>query len=195
MPAPYEFRKKYICGTENIFQYMWTDPGIPEYRFQAAFDGDYFLSVGLYDRSEKSYLRAISDPTLKEFSYQDWVDGQCSNMGPIAPNEPQRVIAYARLRLLELHVFLRKIDDAGTEAQYLAIHYQESTPGYRYSALAGIFWETYQTERDISDACAAVRKEAQQYQDELFSSFTYGYENRGPDADTICPFQSFNGSG
>ncbi len=93
----------------EYYRFMWSEPVSPLYRFQAAYDGDYFTSIGLYDRAERNYLNAINSQTLKPGSTVDWErDHQCPvNPGEKPdPTERQTITAYARLRLLELYMYL-----------------------------------------------------------------------------------------
>ena len=182
-------REIYMWDGET-FRFMWVDPGDPEYRFQAAFDGDYFTLIGLYDKSEKLYKRVINDSALKAFSFEEY----CPDADVITePDEPQRIMAYARFRLLELLVYLQKMDAAENAWEYLATHYTETTPGYRYASLSNSFWEAYHNANSIDEACLAVRNEAQQFEEEVLRTLDYGGNNQGPTLDTICPFHSGSG--
>jgi hypothetical protein len=118
------------------YRYMWTDPGDPVFRFQAAFSGDYYSAIRLYDRAEISYRRAINDSSLRRFSTSEWRKnnnaGEC-NWYPFEPDEPQRIIAYARLRLLELMVYLNKSDAAVSLVQNFEDNFSITSPGYRFA--------------------------------------------------------------
>jgi hypothetical protein len=184
--GPWRIPKDIYMWDGEYYRFMWTDPGVPEYRFQAAFDGDYYAAIGLYDKSEKMYLRAINDSALKAFSYKD--SNYCSNPGESDPNEPQWIMAYARFRLLELYVNLQRMNDAENEWYYLAHNYQSTTPGYPFSSLANTFWKAFQADNNIGNACVAVKNTAGQYDKDRFGLMNYGYLNPGPTLDTICPF-------
>ena len=184
--GPWRIRKDIYMWDGKYYRFMWTDPGVPKYRFQAAFDGDYYAAIGLYDKSESLYLRSINDFTLKAFSYND--SSYCSNPGPSDPNEPQWIKAYARFRLLELFVSLRRMTEAENEWYYLAHNFQPTTPGYPFALLANTFWEAYQTDNNIDDACMAVKNASVQYAQDGFGLMNYGYLNPGPKPGTLCPF-------
>jgi hypothetical protein len=178
----------------EYYRYMWMDPGDPQYRFQTVFSGDYYSAISLYDRSETQYRKAINDSTLKRFSNKDWRDknniGECK-WEPYDPDEPQRIISYARFRLVELLVFLKKMNSAESLVIYLDDNNKETTPGYRYALLAITFWNAYQVNKNIGDACKAVRYEAAQHSEEIFGSLDY--ETGGlssPTLENICPFHS-----
>ncbi len=183
--------EKYIHMWDGVtFRSMWKEFDDPKYRFQAAFDGDYFINIALFDRSKEYYERAIHNSSLKAFSFEEY----CPDAGVLTePDEPQRIMAYARFRLLELLVYLQKMNDAENMWEYLANNYSETTPGYRYASLANSFWEAYHNTNSIDEACSAVRNEAQQFEQEVFGTLNYGAKNPGPTLDTICPFHSDEG--
>lgn len=177
----------------GYYRSMWDDPGEPSYRFQAAFNADYYIEIKLYDRSEASYRRAINDSSLKPYYSLEWGKEnnrqRCDGKSP-EPNEPQRIIAYARFRLLELNIYLHEIGAAKSGVLYLADNYKETTPGYRYALLAITFWDAYSVRNKIDDACAAVRYEAAQFEEEVFGPMNYGKYYPVPSLETICPFHS-----
>ena len=185
--GPHRIPKDINMWGADSYRYVWTDPGTPEYIFQAAFDGDYCAELGLYQQSEKAYRKAISDSALKSFTF--YGDG-CGNPEYWEPDDPQTILAYARFRLLELLVYLKEWNAAQVEWNYLSGTYTQETPGYWYSVLAGVFWDAYQTENDIEKACEAVEKMAAQNSREIFNPLYFGTLNPGPTLDTICPFTS-----
>jgi hypothetical protein len=177
----------------RYYRFIWRDPGDPEYRFQAAFNGDYYSQIHLYDQAEESYRRAINDSSLRKFSMQEWskeaLGDWCTVPIDTEPGEPQRIIAYARLRLLELNVFQQKMAAAESGWIFISENYTETNPGYRYAILAKTFWETYQSRRNIADACAAVKNQAAQDQEGILGPLHYGESAiPGPTVETICPF-------
>jgi hypothetical protein len=174
------------------YRYMWTDPGVPEFRFQAAFDGDYYAFVGFYDRAEASYFQAIHDPSLK--TLDTWTEAgllghDCSPSKD--SDEPLRIMAYARLRLLELYAYLGRNEDAAAEWDYLDAHYSVGTTGYPYASLAKTFWNSYSADGDVGSACAAVRDQSKSGEGDVFGPMkAYGYGNLTPTPETICPYTS-----
>ncbi len=173
------------------YEYMWREPGKPEFQFQAAFDGDYFTLEGLYDKSEARYRKALNDPSLKPFT-NDNIRG-CYTPGDFDPDESKKITVYARFRLMELEAFMKKTGEAETEWRYLMTHYEESAPGYNLVLLADAFWETYRADNNISDACSAVRTLAEKNEKPGFGLMDYGAFNPRPTLDTICPFHSGSG--
>ncbi len=189
--GPQRDAKHIFMWNGEQYQYMWTDPGNPEFRFQAAFDGDYFALRGLFDKSEARYRKALNDPSLKPFTNENY--HVCYNPGDFDPDESQEIMAYARFRLMELEAFLGKLGAAETDWRYLTTQYEESAPGYNFVLLADAFWETYRADNNISDACSAVRTLAEKNEKPGFGLMDYGALNPRPTLDTICPFYSGSG--
>jgi hypothetical protein len=183
----------------DAYRYMWREYAAPEYRFQAAYDGDYYSYLGLFRDAETMYLRAVFDSSLKPGSRADWGrDGGCPLDAGVKqdPTEPDRIRAYAQFRLVELFVRVGRVLEAQAHWNDLRRRYPIGAPGHIYSYLAGVFWWAYADEGDISAACSAVRQEAQKNERETFDLFdSYGDLNPGPTADTICPFSAPAGEG
>jgi len=178
----------------EYFQYMWRENAPPVYRFQAALDGDYFSSLGLFDRAEIKYLRAVFDESLKPGSRGDWMrDGSCPSIHEVLADltEPPRIRAYARFRLVELYVNIGRVMEAESHRTYLRTNYPLGSPGYIYAYLANAFWWEYVKNEDVTAACTVVRQEAEKFQTDVFGLFdNYGYSDSIPSLDNICPFTS-----
>jgi hypothetical protein len=176
----------------EYYHYAWREPTEPQYRFQAALDGDYFSFIGLYDRAERMYLRAVFDESLKPGSPGDWKkNGGCplDESEQPDPAEPPRIQAYARFRLVELFVRAGRVMEGEWHRSYMRTNYPPGSPGYIYAYLANTFWWEYNNTEDIAAACGAVKREAERNSADVFALFgTYGYLNPGPTADDICPF-------
>jgi hypothetical protein len=181
----------------EYYRYMWRLYSDPQYRFQAAYDGDYYAYIGMFDRAEISYLRAVFDESLPSGSRGDWMrDGGCKSEAAVKPDssEPPSVKAYARFRLVELLVRIGRVREAESHRTYLRNAYPLGSPGYLYAHLANIFWWGYMQEEDISAACVRVRQEAEKHAADVFNPFTtYGSLNPGPTIGNICPFPASSG--
>ncbi|MBN1437818.1 MAG: hypothetical protein JW929_00275 [Anaerolineales bacterium] len=176
------------------YHYMWREFAPPQYRFQAAYDGDYYAYLGLYRAAETMYLRAVYDSSLRPASPADWQkDGGCPAADGLTPNpaEQQKIRAYAWLRLVELFVRVGRVREAEMHWDYLRKGYPIGVPGHIYAYLGSAFWWEYAKDSDISAACAAVRREAQKFEAEVFGPFgSYGAHNPGPTLESICPFDA-----
>jgi hypothetical protein len=196
--GPWRYGNSIYMWDGQYYRYMWSDPGSPTYRFEAAFDGDYFTAVGLFDKAEASYRRAIHDTSLLAFDYTEWsekvYDGYCWNDFS-DPDEAYKIVAYARLRLLELYVFLGRQDEAKIVWEFIRTHFSEATAGYAYAALAKVFWDSYSSDGDIEAACTQVREMTHENTEEvyLWMVLLYGSENYSfylSLKKSICPFPS-----
>jgi hypothetical protein len=178
----------------EYYRYMWREFSPPEYRFQAAYDGDYQAFLGLYDRAETSYLRAVFDESLKAGSRGDWRrDGDCHPAEEEKPDaaEPGTMQAYARFRLVELFVRVGRVMEAESHRSYLRVNSPLGNPGYIYAYLANVFWWKYVETEDVGAACAAVRTAAGENKQDVLELFDeYGGANPGPTLDSLCPFTS-----
>jgi hypothetical protein len=186
--GPVKITKSIYMWNGVYYQYMWTDPGVPYYQFQAVFAGDYYSTIGLYDKAERSYWRAINDPTLKPFVFSTLEE--CMGRQPWEPKDPNYVLAYARFRFVELLAFIGNDSESENELNQLKGIFPEQTLGHQYTNLADIFWKAYRPKKDIDGACAAVRDEASRRPDEIFDPLYFGYQDPGPTLETICPFTS-----
>jgi hypothetical protein len=178
----------------EYYRHMWREPVAPVYRFQAAFDGDLFSSLALFDKAETMYLRAVFDSSLKPGSPADWKkDMECPMGATETPDstEPQKIQAYARFRLVELFVRAGRVMEAEWHRSYLRSNYPPGTPGYIYGYLANTFWWEYVKEEDIAAACGAVKRESEKNKADVFALFSaYGFQNPGPTLESICPFSA-----
>jgi hypothetical protein len=192
--AIYRIPKDVYMWDGEYYQFMWTDPGAPEFRFQAALDGDYYSIIGLFDQAETAYLRAVFDESLKPGSMADWKKETSCLLDPgerADPTEPARIRAYARFRLVELYVRIGRVMEAESHRTYLRTNYPLGSPGYIYAYLANTFWWEYVKDEDMTAACAAVRSEAEKNQTDVFALFdNYQSLMDGPTLDTICPFST-----
>jgi hypothetical protein len=188
--GPVKITKNIYMWDGAYYRYMWTDQGKPYFTFQAAFAGDYYSTVGLYDKADHSYRRAIEDPGLQPYVFDNY---ECSDTRPWNPPSPDYVLGYARFRLVELLAFLGKDVESEYQLTQLEVNFPNSALGHQYATLAGVFWSAFSPKKDIDGACAAVREEAARRPNEIFDPLYFGYQDPGPTLDTICPFHSGSG--
>jgi hypothetical protein len=188
--GPVRMAKKIYMWDGEYYRYMWTDPGTPIYKFQAAFDGDYYSRISLFDKSEASYRMVIQDPSLKPYEFNDY---GCVDRKNWEPDDPTTIIAYTRFRLVELLAFGNLISEANVELAQLAGDFPEGAQGHQYAYLAASFWDAFQANKDIDAACEAVRSEAAKQPETVFDPIYYGWANEQGSVDTICPFHSDKG--
>jgi len=143
------------CYPSAFVWYIWEWDGqdfaysrtlsAPRYRIQAIRDADALSwdapkAIGFYQE-------AIFDDSLLAW-----------HSSPFAPSndfeERSRLSAYARYRLVVLHVAEGNTPAAETAYDTLQRLYPTGTPGSKYAELAREFWEVYQVSGDIAQACA-----------------------------------------
>lgn len=181
-----------------------TDP--PEYRFQAVQDGDRASLAGQYDKALGFYQQAIFDDKLEGWSraQRDYVlqvhfdqeDGTATPVEtrpPLDPAEYPALAAYARYRIMLLHVVQGHLSDAKVVYDTLQAKFPEGQHGYIQAELATAFWKRYAMSGDIGDACnAAIEYTQSNSIDILFylgNNSQYGSQNLAYTPETVCPFQ------
>jgi hypothetical protein len=123
-----------------------TELGAAEYRFQAVQDGDRATSAGKFDRALGLYQQAIFDASLQGWSENRLLyemerarerdSGQAPSPQPTPipdPAEYPNLAAYARYRILLLHVVRGYLTEAGTVYSALEERYPEGQVGHAYA--------------------------------------------------------------
>jgi hypothetical protein len=180
------------------------DFAAPEYRFQAAYDGDNFSHRGEYDKAFDSYQRVILSDGLQWYSparAQYIWDAFMSNIGgnPLPtlqspdPDEYPNLAAYAHYRMMLVKVLQGSMMDAEYELKALQKKYPEGTPGEIFARVAQIFWEEYHLSGNIGQSCSRVIKLVEDNQVEVFKylgidGYMGMYLPRYTPLD-ICPFE------
>ena len=147
-----------------------TEFSSPEYRFQAAYDGDQSALSGKYKKALAFYQDVIFSDKLKwwtaerhsyesDLFYWDPPDSKPIMPDP-DPNEYVNLAAYARYRIMLLYLLQGWESDAQVVYETLLAKYPEGTPGSIYTRLAQLFREEYQVSRDMGQACQAVIADA-----------------------------------
>jgi len=133
----------------------------PEYRFQAVQDGDRATRAGEYDQALSLYQQAVRSVSLQGWTqalrnYQQEIDlfptPQPTPMPD--PAEYDNLAAYAHFRTLLLYVVQGDVPEAKVIHDTLQQKYFEGQIGHAYAEMATTFWNEYQTEKNIGQACA-----------------------------------------
>jgi len=167
----------------------------PTYRFQAVQDGDDASLLGDYDKALASYERATLDEDLLGWSQgQLWPDsayGESPTPAP-DPDERPRLNAYARYRIMLLHIVRGALSEAQLVYDTLQEEFPPDAAGHQYAKLATAFWIEYKASEDIAAACSKAIEHAAAHSGELLaplgSSF-YGIDQRDRVPEDICPFR------
>ncbi len=155
--------------------YMWdgeayslyrTELGPPEHRFQAIQDGDEAMRWNEYDKALAFYQQAIFDEKLKAWSLEqreyEWAiwdarfDPETPTPAPtpaLDPAEYPNLAAYARYRIMLLHLQHGYESDAKIVYDTLQQKFPDGQAGHTYAELAATFWSDYQTNHDLKQAC------------------------------------------
>ena len=184
----------------SLIQKRWS---VPQYRFQAAYDGDRAALDGDYDNALALYQDVIfSDKldwwSLERSQYEDdlfhWVEGELVPVMPEPdPDEYAYLSAYARYRIMLLYILQGWESDAEVVYHTLLDAYPAGKPGSIFANVARAFWEGYQDEGKITQGCDRAVDLVQSNQDEVFRYIgvngqlgsgigQYTYQD-------ICPFE------
>jgi len=170
----------------------------PIYRFQAVQDGDDATRFGEYEKALAFYQQAIFDRDLLGWSRgQYWPDAWYKSElmgGPMPtptpdPNERPRLEAYARYRIMLLHILKGHLPEATIVYNTLREKFPEGKIGHSYAELADVFWQVYFESEDIDAACQNATVFAEATAEDILvplGSDFYGWANRDYGAQDIC---------
>jgi hypothetical protein len=129
-------------------------------------DGDYATALELYDQ------------VIRDDSLMDWIDPD---------TERANLSAYAMFREVVTHLQLADMNAA--QVAYLALRdaYPPASLGGAYGLLGQAFWTAYQSNDNISLACAQARAFAQANEATILQPLYFGYANPTYTAADICP--------
>ncbi len=139
----------------------------PSYRFEALQDGEVATIEGRYDQALDFYQQVIFDDKLDWWSekksknlYDRWESAFFGTPGtptptllPPDPNEYNNLAAYARYRIMIIHVLRGDLQAAQVVYDALQEKFPSGSVGHEYEELASAFWMEYQNTRNISRAC------------------------------------------
>jgi hypothetical protein len=183
-------------GYKIAFARWQYDP--PTYRFQAVRDGDDATRFGEYEKALTFYQQAIFDVDLLGWSRgQFWPDDwyRREMMGGPSPTptpdpvERPRLEAYARYRIMLLHIIQGHLPEATTVYNTLREKFPDGKVGHSYAELAEVFWQAYSENEDIDAACQSATDFASAHAEDILvrlGSDFYGWANRNYAAQDIC---------
>jgi len=173
----------------------------PIFRFEAIQDGDTASLRGQYDLALDFYQAAIFSDTLKSWSADIWYRlveenaqerigyPDISNM-PFNQPEYDQLAAYARYRIMLLHLLHGYESDAQTVYETLQKKFPQGNSGHTYVELAAVFWMEYQLSHDIGSACNKAVAYATDHEDLLTPlGNNHGYWSRRYVPQSVCPLQ------
>jgi hypothetical protein len=140
----------------TAFTLARSEDGPPAYRLHALWDGDDASRLGRYDEALALYQRVIFDESLlpwwkiPTFSYPG---AYADEPQPPDPDERPRLSAYARYRIMLLHIVQGNFAEAKIVYDTLLSRFPLGSVGHQYAELATLFWDEYQKAGDIAPAC------------------------------------------
>lgn len=193
-------------GTSFVLTHTQLAP--PEYRFQAVQDGDRATLAGEYDKAFGFYQQAIFDDKLDWFSQERRII--LVNAEPdisLAPTpdpamqdaaEYPNLAAYARFRLMLLHIKQSFLPEAKTVYDTLLQKFPVGQPGYAYVEMATAFMDEYTASQSLARACDRAIAYAETHPAEIlaylgngeYSESFYGEQSLEYMPKSVCPFDT-----
>ena len=194
-------------GTAFVFTKTQLAP--PEYRFQAVQDGDRATLAGEYDKALSFYQQAIFDDKLDWFS-QDRRLAELNAAPGVYPTPDQsmrdgaeypNLAAYARFRIMLLHIKRGFLPEAKTVYDALQEKFPSGQPGHAYAEMATAFWQTYTSSKSMEQACNSAIDYATTHSTEILaylgngdsSQGFYGEQSLTYTPASVCPFGNDDG--
>ena len=176
---------------------------VPEYRFQAVQDGDRFTLFGEYDQALAAYQEAIFSDKLgwwspdRQINLQEIWDAEAMGGTPTPtppppdPPEYYYLEAYARFRIMLLHLIRGWQPEAETVYKTLLQEFPPGTPGSEVADLASAFMQEYTLSASIPSACDALIQLATQQTSPLLNylgELHHGWQSPRYRYELLCPF-------
>jgi hypothetical protein len=175
----------------------------PEFRFQAIQDGDRATLASDYEKAVGFYELAISSNSLdwwveerrlynlSQHGFTTCDGSPCPSPNP-NPKERPILSAYARFRIMLIHVLTNDLGEAEKNYRQLLLDFPSDNAGYPIAEMATLFWDEYLTSKDVSKACGVSINFIGNQRDVLIllrgntTSQNIHYD-RNPNE--VCPFQ------
>lgn len=192
-------RVVYMWNGKN---YVWFSQkyDAPSFRFEAIQDGDTETVRGDYDSALKSYQAAIFDDKLKSWTQEVWRDISQNqdaqnlsypdvNKMPFNQDEYDQLSAYARYRIMIIHLKQGWESDAKTVYDTLIEKYPQENSGYPYAELATEFWNEFQSSHDLILSCDKAIAYAIGHEEILEPLGSHGLFDAFYEPEDVCPFR------
>jgi hypothetical protein len=196
------YREQTIVFMWNGEHYVWYsrrfDPA--DFRFQTLQDADEASQRGEWDVAQALYQEVIYSDELASWKREVWDALIEENEGTFSPPNPgdmpfnpveyDQLSAYARFRILLLHLLRGWNDDAETVFENLEMTYDVDSAGYPYVEMAEVFWSIYTTSVDIGEGCSAAIEFIQRSPELLLplGSSDHGLFTIQYEAYMMCPY-------
>jgi hypothetical protein len=207
--APWRDQIETYSWNGQYFIPLKTEFSPPVYRYQAVQDGDRAMLGHEYDKALAFYQEAIFNEDLVGWSaaHKDrskildeftW-DFDAKHKGTPTPaipqNDPQEypnLAAYARFRIMVLHILEGHMPEAQTVYKTLQEKFPEEKDGHGFALIAKAFWDEYQASESVKQACDQATSMAYKHQPGL-KFLGADYHNLSQDIvygpKDVCPFK------
>ena len=164
----------------NGVLFLWdqVEMSKPIYRFQAVQDADRMSFIGEYQKAMELYKLVIQSKSLLAWSADNYREQlEAEDQGLLTPtpipsiqSEYDNLAAYAHYRIMLLNILQEDSASAQNELMQLQQNFTKGQPGFQYTDMATVFWQSYQSSQGFGVACSTVIKFALDHKDELFVS-------------------------
>ncbi len=175
---------------------------IQEFRFQSIQDGDLAMSQGEYAKALDLYQRAIFDDSLSGYSLEirenlreNWdthfVNDPTPTPYPDDSSEYPKLASYAYYRIMLLHVVQGNLIEAEKTCNTLQEEFAHDQYGAPYAEMAKEFWQAYQQNQNMTNACGAAISYAAIHPEILIplGSDYHGWQSHTYQPADVCPFR------
>lgn len=194
-------------GTSFILTHTQLAP--PDYRFQAVQDGDRATLAGEYDKALGFYQQVIFDDKLDWWSLDRRIaEGNAvKDLNPTPDPAMQdaaeypNLAAYARFRIMLLHIKQGFLPEAKTVYDALLQKFPVGQPGHAYTEMATAFMDEYTASQSLTQACDRTIAYAEAHPTEIlaylgngdYSESFYGEQSLEYIPKSVCPFDTDGG--
>jgi hypothetical protein len=178
----------------------------PAYRVQAVQDADRLSLLGETQKALELYQAAIFSDKLgawsldhyhEQFHAENGLGVATPTLLPYEPEEYNHLAAYARYRILLLHLVQNDLESAQIVYDTLQEKFPQGQSGYLYAEMAAEVWEKYQSGGDMGEACSAAIRYAEEHVPDIFTYLgnmphiymTHGGQSHYYMPWDVCPFE------
>ncbi len=181
-------RREHIWAWNGVaFTYLCSRAAEPAaYRVHAAEDGDNESRCGRYEQAMVAYQRAIFDNNLLGWTNDTTIHQEATPY--FDPDERTYLSAYARYRIILVHVLRNRLEEAQTDYGILQKLYPEGTTGHQFAGLARAFWEGYHAQRSVAAGCQRAVEYTTGRAEVILALNKYAYcDGSGGPCDVVFP--------
>ncbi len=206
---PWRKENRTCTWNGELFLFTFIEYAPPEYRFQAIQDGDRASLAGNYEKALDFYQQTVFSDKLDWWSlerrfYEVQISLPALSETPtppatLAPDplEYPNLAAYARFRIMLLHLLRGYLPEAKTVYDTLQEKFPAGQPGHAYAEMAAAFWDEYQASQSMSLACAKAVEYAAAHPVEIlaylgngdYAIAYFGEQSLDYQPEDVCPFR------